>query len=160
MRNLISHRRTIALNCGGFLSIALVIGGLLVITAGSGSSQNVVVLDGVSPVDLGRDGITLLQPPARTTPKVSAEQAAQAARISPDDPPVKQVLLATVVDQTRPPAIDRVLWVVNLDVTGLKMPLYGPRGSPPDTPFLYSIVFVDPETGQQLYTISLGAPIN
>ena len=80
-----------------------------------------------------------------------------------DDEPgyaAEQTVLATVIDERRVAFSGRRLWVVNLDVSGHRIPLHGPPGSPPDTGFLYRIVFVDPETGQGLYGLSVGESID
>jgi hypothetical protein len=69
------------------------------------------------------------------------------------------VTLAYVRSEAFQPAIDGLVWVVNMDVSGRRLPLHGPPGSAPYTTYLYQLAFVDADTGTLLHNISKGAPL-
>jgi hypothetical protein len=125
---------------------------------GSGAASDEVALEGISNEQLLAAGISLTVPPPDFAPKVDEAPIAASSAIQSYNPkfdlPVKQMVLAHVTGTTLVPPVDRVLWVVSFDVAGLRMAAHGPIGSPPDFPYLYNLVFVDPDTGQVVYSDS------
>jgi hypothetical protein len=151
---------------GAAIGVAVALGiasFVLLMNPRSGPASDELTLQGISSVDLASRGLTLKVPPAEFVPKVDKREieSSRTGEVSPlgFDLPIREIVLAQVADSSVVPPIDRVLWVVNLDVTGVRMPLLGPAGSPQDTPYLYSLFFVDPETGGFVYSASAGAPI-
>lgn len=117
------------------------------------------LLQGVPPEALANAGITLKAPPPDFVPKIG-QQEIEASRVSGAsslgfDLPIREIALAHVSDNSRVPPINRVLWVVSLDVSGARMPNLGPGGPglPDYFPYLYSLVFVDPDTGAFVYSV-------
>jgi len=151
-------RRTLTLALLPMLAIAIT-AAFLYLTSRQSSSADLIELQGISEEHLAKNGITLFQPPTDFVSLITAQEAAQSGESSATGLKAKEAVLASVLNETLPDQRNQVLWVVSLDVTGLSIPLHGLPGSPPRTPYLYKIVFVDPLTGSSLYSTSLGAPI-
>jgi hypothetical protein len=114
-----------------------------------------VTLQGIPAEKLADVGMTLRPPPSDFAPKMG-KQEIEALRVSGgsslgSDLPIREILLAQVSDKSKVPPIDQVLWVVSLDVSGARMPNLAPWG-PHDFSYLYSLVFVDPDTGAFVYS--------
>lgn len=158
-RERIGHRG-FAIRLGLVLGVAaLVIVGYLTLANSTQSSLETVTLDGVSAEDLAKNGLILAAPPTGYTPTVTASQATAAVAKYNPGAKVRQVVLARVLNETAVPKMDRVLWVANLDVEGKTMGLHGGPGMPQSTPYLYSLILIDPSTGVVLGEVSMGAPI-
>jgi hypothetical protein len=124
-----------------------------VTTTRSDPNPETLALAGVSPERLAGIGITLKAPPSDFVPKIGKRdiEASSVSGVSSlgFDLPIREIVLAQVSDKSKVPPMDRVLWVVSLDVSGARMPNLGPGGPgiPDYFPYLYSLVFVDPDTG-------------
>lgn len=109
-------------------------------------------LDGVSLDLLAEDGFTVTAPRDGYAPRVSSDDARDAARIAEPDVSVKQVLLAHVrVEGT---GIGREVWIVNLDPDD-------PDVAPPrpeEGAVKFVVAFVDADTGEHLYTLGEQEP--
>ncbi len=156
MHNLVSRRASYATAAVALLVAASSV--LFLTNAGSSPASDEVTLQGVSPERLAGVGITLKAPPADFAPKIGKQdiEGSRASGVSPlgFDLPIREIVLAHVSDKSKVPPIDRVLWVVSLDVSGARMPNLGPGGPglPDYFPYLYSLVFVDPDSGAAVYT--------
>lgn len=139
----------------GIAAVAVFVAvGTLVVTlsAGSGAPTR-VSLDGVSDQDLADYGIELMEPDQQ--PEIDAATAEQAAKSGVPDAEarVKETVLVHLLNQRADPPIDELAWAVNFDpITIQAIPPLGPGqyrycpGHP-----LYSVVFIDAESGSLLF---------
>lgn len=163
MRELTSRRRiwrAISIAAAAVVAVTLVTALTLALWPAKGTSFQTVELQGISREDLARNGLTLgVPPPGATTAISRADAAAVMAKMEPAAL-VKEIVLAQVLDNTRVPPADRLLWVASMDVSGARMPLHGAAVWGVDsTPYIYRLVLIDPATGNVLGEVSLGAPL-
>lgn len=139
-------------------AVALVVAvPVLVVTVGAGAPDG-VTLDGVSPDNLAKFGITLTAPQPGDRPLVTAEAALAVAQFH--GLPVRQVVLARLSDDHRvPPLKDRLAWVFSFDVTNSVLPpLPEPLPEGLVLRWSYRVAAVDAETGQLLESMGAGGP--
>ena len=129
------------------------------LTAQGGSSD---VLQGISAEDLAAQGITLEEPAQGSATAITMDRATELARGSRAGASVREVRLVRLIDKHRSPATDKIAWAVNFDPqTVLDEPVlpYFPDRSPSSVPAQYqtqySVAFVDPQTGEVFFSISV-----
>lgn len=113
-----------------------------------------LTLDGVPEDTLKSAGITLTRPLASSTAKASAADAEAVALANGPGVPLKETALGQLHDDSRVPPVDKLVWVVSLDPTSVKVPAFGPPGSPPYADTIYWLIFIDAQTGQFFYSTS------
>jgi hypothetical protein len=114
-------------------------------------------LDGVPADVLATRGIVLSEAPAGYEPRVTADDAREAA-LYPNAPlrEVKLANLKTVAtdDMSINIRVDQVVWVLNYEPSGIRVP-GGPVGTSVNKTE-YSLAFVDADTGEFLFGFASG----
>ena len=154
VRRMRSLRRTKRLWRLGVLALAILVAIsalVLTLTTGSGAPTH-IALDGIPERDLSEFGVQLLQPDrAPTIDAVAAELTAKTGQPRADAT-VKETVLVRVVNDRADPPMDKLAWAVSLEPASINaIPPLGPGqyrfcGHP-----LYSVVFIDAESGEFLF---------
>jgi hypothetical protein len=152
----------------GIIGAAVAVLSIVLLTATAKGGETHLELAGVSSKELKDSrGIDLFVPAEDSAPQISKERAETTgaeSQVSSSDSSVKarEVVLARLVNNEVKPPIDRLVWVVNLDPSTVKIeqigggPIQGTAIATPDSPLVlqYSLAIIDAKTGELLYNIS------